>query len=162
MAAVEDILRSYRRPRVVIREHLSRMRSEPRLFSFLFSALLLMFVAQWPALARQHFQTPDVPMSGLLLGTALALAATTPFFYALAFLVTLLSRVFRGRGDGYGGRLALFWALFAVSPLVLLQGLTQGMIGAGPQANAVAVLVFVAFAVIWGAGLRVTQFEVRS
>ncbi len=162
MAAVEDILRSYRRPRVVIREHLARMRSEPRLFSFLFSALLLMFVAQWPALARQHFQTPDVPMPGLFLGTALALAATTPFFYALAFLVTQATRLFRGRADGYGGRLALFWALFAVSPLMLLQGLTQGMIGPGPQANAVAAVVFAVFAVIWAAGLRVTQFEGRT
>lgn len=161
MAAVEDILRSYRRPRVVIREHLARGRAEPRLFSFLFAALLMMFVAQWPAMARQHFQTPDVPMPGLLLGTALALAATTPFFYALAFLVTQITRLFRGRGDGYGGRLALFWALFAVSPLMLLQGLTQGMIGPGPQANAVAIVVFAAFVLIWGAGLRVTQFEGR-
>ena len=45
---------------------------------------------------------------------------------------------------------------------MLLQGLTQGMIGPGPQANAVAAVVFAVFAVIWGAGLRVTQFEGRT
>jgi hypothetical protein len=159
MAAVEDILRSYRRPRVVVREHLARLRSEPRLFTFLFSALVMIFVAQWPRLARQHFEAPEVPMQGLMLGTAVALAATVPFFYALAFLGTLGARIFRGRGDGYGGRLALFWALFAVSPLMLLHGLTLGMVGYGAQADAVSVVVFAVFMLFWIAGLRVTQFE---
>lgn len=162
MSAVEDILRSYRRPRVVIREHLARMRSESRLFTFLFAALLVIFVAQWPRLARQHYEVPDIPMPGLLLGTALALAATVPFFYAIALLVSWITRIVGGRGDGYGARLALFWALFTVSPLMLLHGLTLGIVGFGIQADSLSVVVFVAFLLIWGAGLRVTQFEGRA
>ena len=162
MAAVDDIVRSYRRPGEVVRSHLARTRSEPRLFTLLFSGLLVIFVAQWPRLARQNFESPDVPMVGLMLGTALAIAAMVPFFYALAMIGTLVSRIFGGRGDGYGGRLALFWALLAVSPLTLLQGLTLGLIGYGTQANVVAVIVSTVFFLFWGVGLRVTQFGDRG
>lgn len=158
MAAVDDILRSYRTPAAVLRTHLDQPRSEPRLFSFLFAALVVIFVGQWPRLARVTFETPDQPLPALMLGTALALAATVPVFYLLAALGTLGARLFGGRGDYYGGRLALFWALLAVSPLMLLQGLVQGFIGQGAQLLLVSLLVFVAYMAIWAVGLRVTQF----
>ncbi|MBZ4022910.1 hypothetical protein CKO11_10610 [Rhodobacter sp. TJ_12] len=159
MAAIDDIWRSYRSPRKVVRQHLGRARSEPRLFTLLFAAMVVIFTAQWPRLAREQFENPDLPMPGLLLGTAMALAAVTPFIYLLAWLVTQGLRLAGGRGDGYGGRLALFWALLAVSPLMLLQGLVMGMIGPGLQANVIGGIVFVVFMVFWGAGLKVTQFE---
>ena len=162
MAAVDDIWRSYRSPRQVVRGHLARTRAEPRLFTLLFSALFVVFVAQWPRLARQQFENPDLPMPGLLLGTAMALAALVPFVYLLAWLVTQALRLIGGRGDGYGGRLALFWALLAVSPLMLLHGLVQGMIGPGLQANVIGGIVFFVFALFWGAGLKVTQFEAKA
>jgi len=161
MAAVEDILRTYRRPRVVVREHLARDRSEPRLFTLLFSALLVFFIAQWPEVARINYFHPDQKIPPLLLGRALGGAVGAPLSYALALLGVFVCRLFKGGNDGYGGRLALFWAQLAVSPLVLLQGVTKGMIGEGIQADVVSLLVFAVFLVFWIAGLRVTQFEAR-
>lgn len=158
MAAVDDILRSYRAPGAVLRAHLDQPRSEPRLFTFLFAALVVIFVGQWPRLSRVAFEAPDQPLPVLMLGTALALAATAPLFYGLAALGTLGARLFGGRGDYYGGRLAQFWALLAASPLMLLQGLVQGFIGAGPQLMLVSLGVFGAYMAFWIAGLRVTQF----
>lgn len=162
MAAVDDILRSYRAPRAVVRAHMARGRSEPRLFSLLVAALLVIFIAQWPEMSREAFLQPDQKLPALMLGRALGLLATIPLLYLLAALGTLVARAFGGRGDWYGGRLALFWALLAVAPLMLLQGLVAGLIGPGPQMMLVAVLVFVAYAAIWIAGLRVTQFEAIS
>lgn len=158
MAAVDDILRSYRAPASVVGAHLARTRSEPRLFTLLFAALVVIFVGQWPRLARVAFEAPDQPLPALMLGTALALGAMVPVFYGLAALGTLGARLFGGRGDFYGGRLALFWALLAVSPLMLLQGLVQGFIGPGPQLLLVSLGVFGAYMAFWGVGLRVTQF----
>lgn len=161
MAAVDDILRSYRAPRTVLRALLARGRSEPRVLSILIAALIVIFIAQWPRLARQAHETSDLPLSGLLLGTALALGATIPLFYGLAAVGRLVAGAFGGQGDGYGARLALFWALLAAAPLMLLQGLVAGLIGPGAQLALVSALVFLAFVLIWGAGLRVVEFEDR-
>lgn len=159
MAAVDDILRSYRAPRAVVRAHLAHGPSEPRAFSFLIAALIVMFIAQWPEASRVNYLDPTQPMPALMLGRALALLAMIPFFYALAAVGHLVARLFGGHGSWYGARLALFWALLAVAPLTLLQGLVAGFIGAGPQFTLVSVLVFVAFLAIWAAGLRVSEFE---
>jgi len=48
----------------------------------------------------------------------------------------------------------LFWALLAVSPLVLLQGALSGVLGPDGPVAALGLLVFVAFAAIWISGLR--------
>jgi len=162
MAAVDDILSTYRAPRSVIRSHIGRTRSELRALSFLIAALIVIFIGQWPRLSRLQYEQPDLPMVGLLLGTGLALLATIPVFYALAALGHLVARAIGGRGDWYGARLALFWAMFAVSPLMLLQGLVAGFIGEGGQLAIVSGLVFVVFVLFWGAGLRVTEFEARE
>ncbi|MPL99014.1 hypothetical protein SDC9_45226 [bioreactor metagenome] len=159
MAAVDDILRSYRAPRAVVRGHLARTRSEPRALTLLLAALVVIFVGQWPRLSRLSFEQPDQPMAVLLVGTAIALLATVPVFYALAALAHLVARLFGAKGSWYGARIALFWALLAVSPLMLLQGLVAGFLGQGVQLSLISGLVFVAFLAIWGAGMRVAEFE---
>ncbi|MFT3687458.1 YIP1 family protein [Paenirhodobacter sp.] len=159
MAAVDDILRSYRAPRAVVRGLLARPRSEPWGLTLLLVALTVIFIGQWPRLAA--IETPEMPLTGLLLGTALALGATVPLFYGLAALGHLVARLLGGRGDWYGARIALFWALLAVAPLMLFQGLVAGFIGMGQQLALVSALVFLAFVLIWGAGLRVAEFEDR-
>lgn len=158
MAAVDDIRRSYRAPRVVMREHLSRLKSEPRAMTFLLSALIVIFIGQWPRLSRTAFEA-DQPMVGLMVGTGLALLAMVPVFYGLAAISHLIAKVLGGQGNYYRSRLALFWALFTVSPLMLLQGLVAGFIGAGQQASFLGYGVGLVFVLIWGAGLRVAEFE---
>ncbi|MEO1952986.1 hypothetical protein BMI91_13670 [Thioclava sediminum] len=162
MSATDDIRRSYRRPRVVMREHLARPASEPRALVFLLAALTVIFIAQWPRLSRIAHEMPDQPMVGLMMGTVLALLATVPVFYAIAALSHLVLRLLGGQGSWYGARVALFWSLLAVSPLMLLQGLVAGFIGRGGELSLVSALVTVAFVLLWGAALRVVEFEGKT
>lgn len=149
MSLVPDIVESWRHPRLVVRRHLARPRSEAFAFTFLFVFLLVAFVAQWPQAARASYLQPEVPMSQRLLAAGLGLMATIPLWYGLAALSRLAARAFGGQGDWYGARVALFWALAAVSPAMLLQGLTSGLLGPGTQAGLVGGLVALAFLILW-------------
>lgn len=154
MAFVSDIVESWRRPATVLRRHLDRGQSEPFAFTLLLAFLILAFIAQWPGVARTTAATPDVPMAPQLLGRALALLATVPLWYGLAALGHFGARAFGGRGSWYGARIALFWALDAVTPLVLLTGLVAGLIGPGVQLTAVGGVTFAALVGFWAINLR--------
>lgn len=149
MSITTDIVESWRRPRAVVRRHLARGRSEPFAFSLLVAFLVLAFVAQWPSASRAAFEDGNTPVAPRLLAIALALLATVPLWYGLAALSRLVARVFGGRGTWYGARIALFWSLVAVTPLMLLQGLVAGMIGPGPGLTAVGVIAGLAFVIFW-------------
>lgn len=126
---------------------------EDRALAYLMGACALMFVAQLPRLARQaHITGEDLNM---LLGASLmALVFIAPLlFYVLAWLSHLIARLIGGRGSFYAARMALFWALLAASPLILLHGLVAGFIGTGPQLSLVGFLWFAAFMWFWVSGL---------
>ncbi|MDR7125220.1 YIP1 family protein [Pseudotabrizicola sp. 4114] len=152
MSITADIVESWRRPRVVVRRHLARGRSEPFAFSLLVAFLVLAFVAQWPAASRAAF-ADGTPVAPRLLAIGLALLATVPLWYGLAAASRLLARLFGGTGSWYGARIALFWSLVAVTPLMLLQGLVAGMIGPGPALTAVGVIAGLAFVIFWAQAL---------
>lgn len=154
MALVPDIVESWRHPARVVRRHLARPRSESFAFTFLFVFLLIGFVAQWPLAARESFLHPEVPLVQRLFATGLALLATIPLWYGLAALSRLIAGLMGGKGDGYGARIALFWALAVISPAMLLQGLTFGFVGQGPQATLLGALIGLAFLILWIAMLR--------
>lgn len=154
MSLVPDIVESWRHPRLVVRRHLARPRSEAFAFTFLFIFLLVAFVAQWPQAARASYLHPEVPLIQRLLAAALGLMATIPLWYGLAGLSRLVARAFGGQGDWYGARVALFWSLAAVSPAMLLQGLTAGLLGPGRQAGLMGALVAGVFLALWLAMLR--------
>lgn len=149
MPLTTDIVESWRRPRVVVRRHLNRGRSEPFAFSLLVVFLILAFIAQWPAASRAAFEDGGTPVSPRLLAIGLALLATIPLWYGVAALSRLVARVFGGRGSWYGARIALFWSLVAVTPLMLLQGMVAGMIGPSPGLTAVGILAGAAFVIFW-------------
>jgi hypothetical protein len=154
MSITRDMARSWRAHRAVVRGHLARGRSEPFVFTFLFVFLILTFVAQYPRAARIALENPEIPLAAQLLGLAYGLLLFLPLAYALAALSHLIARGLGARGGSwYGARLALFWSLVACTPLVLLQGLTFGIIGAGAQALLVGVLALTAFAVFWALAL---------
>jgi len=157
MAVTSDIVESWRRPRTVLRRHLERGVSEPFAFSLLFVFLLIAFIAQYPVAARETAMNPDKPLSAQLLAVGLGLLATIPVFYLLAAASRLVGRLSGGRGSWYGARLALFWALVTVTPLVLLVGLVAGMIGPGPQLTATGLVAFAGFLFQWIMGLSVVE-----
>ncbi len=71
-----------------------------------------------------------------------------------AALVSALSRLTPWPVAPQDSRLALFWALLAIAPAMLLAGLTAGLVGPGPALGVTRAVAGLGFLVIWGAGLR--------
>lgn len=150
MAVTLDILRGWRNPRGLIREKLGQGVREDRALAVLMGACLLFFVAQWPRLSREAFLNPEVPLDARMGGALMGWVFIAPLMmYVLAAATHLVARLFGGKGTWFGARLALFWALLVVSPLVLLNGLVSGFIGGGTGATAVGLLVLAGFLYLW-------------
>lgn len=150
MAITTDIVESYRRPRAVMRRRLGEGENEGRALALLMGACLMIFISQWPGLARAAHLDPSVPLDARMGGALMAtLFLLPPIAYALAAISHLAARALGGQGTGYGARIALFWSLLAVSPLMLLQGLVRGFIGPGPALTATGILVGAAFLALW-------------
>jgi hypothetical protein len=149
-----DIARTYRAPRQVLREKLAAGPREERALATLMGACFLVFVSQWPALSRQAWLDPEVPLDARLGGALMGWLFIAPMAaYVMAAATHVAARLIGGRGSWFGARLALFWALLAASPLWLLNGLVAGFIGPGPALNLVGLAAVTAFLVFWGARL---------
>jgi hypothetical protein len=149
MTVSTDMLATWRTPRVVLRRHLARGVSEPFAFTLLLVFLILAFIGQWPAAARDAYLADEPSAAPRILARALAVLATIPFWYGLAALSRVVARALGGQGTWYAARIALFWALATVSPLMLLQGMVGGMIGTGPALGLVSVAAGIAFLWLW-------------
>ena len=159
MAVSDEILATYRGPGRVLRRMLGEGADETRALGYLLAGLVLAFVARWPALSRAAHLDPAIPLEARLAGMLLATVFLLPLLaYALAGASHAVLRLFGGRGSHYGARIALFWALLAVSPLMLLKGLVAGLIGPGAALTATGATIFAAFMWIWGAGLHAAEF----
>lgn len=126
------------------------------LIVILMAAMLMFWVAQMPEHARAAQIDPSIPLAGRMAGAAMAVLFMMPLLaYGVAAVVALISRLTPWPIGGCDSRLALFWALLAVVPAMLLAGLTAGLVGPGTALTLVRALAFLGFLVIWGAGLRV-------
>lgn len=158
MSVSADIVRSYVKPGQVMRRHLALGQREDRALAMLMAALGLMFLAQWPGLMRAAKTDPSVPLDARIGGALMALVFLAPLLaYGIAGLSRLVARLFGGRGTWFGARLALFWALLAASPLMLLQALVGGLLGPGRADTAVAWAVLAVFLWVWIGGFRVSE-----
>jgi hypothetical protein len=154
MSITTDLVATWTRPRAILRQHLARGQSEPFALSFLLVFLALAFVGQWPIAAREAFQAGEPSATPRIIAVAYGVLLLMPLAYLLAALSHLVARALGGHGTWYGARIALFWALAAVGPLFLFQGLVAGMIGPGPSLTLVTVVVGVAFLWLWITLLR--------
>ena len=160
MSITLRILSSWRAPRRTMRAMLAAGPREDRALATLFAACLILFVAQWPALSRAAHLDPSIPLQARMSGALMATLFIVPLLaYALAALTRLVARVMGGHGTWYSARLALFWALLAIAPLVLLQGLVIGFIGPGPTATLVGLVVLAGFLFQWISALIVTESQ---
>ncbi|MEO0402576.1 MAG: YIP1 family protein [Pseudomonadota bacterium] len=152
MALTHNIAATYRGPGRVIRRLLNLGPREDRALAYLMGACILIFVAQMPRLSREaHLTGQDLNM--LMGATLLAWVFIAPLlFYVIAFAARGVGRVLGGQGDAYGARLALFWALFASAPLVLLHGLVAGFIGPGIELQIVGLIWVCVFFWFWIGG----------
>lgn len=155
MAVTAQILALWRRPRQAMRAQLAEGQREDRALAVLMGACGLIFVAQWPALARAAETDPSVPLEARLGGALMATIFLLPLLaYGIAALSHLVARAFGGRGSFFGARLALFWSLMAAVPLFLLSGLALGIAGPGPATSLLGLICFLAFAGLWLTLLR--------
>ena len=147
------VLGSWRRPGQVVRG-LSPM-SEGAMLAVLMGAMLVFLIAQAPGHARAAALDPAVPMAGRMAGALTAVLLMMPLVaYVVASLVALASRLTRWRLAAEDSRLALFWALLAISPAMLLAGLVEGLIGPGPALTITRLIAGIGFLFIWGSGIR--------
>jgi hypothetical protein len=150
MTVTGDLLATWRRPRQVFRAKLAQGVREDRALAVLMGACALLFVAQWPALSRAAHLDPSIPLDARLGGALMGSIFILPvLLYALAAVSRLIARVLGGKGSHYGARLALFWALLATAPLMLLHGLMAGFLGRGLQLTVVGIVIFLAFLWLW-------------
>lgn len=157
MAITRNISATYRGPGRVMRQLLAMGQREDRALAYLMAGCLVMFVSQMPKLAREaHLTGEDLNM---LMGASLmAWVFMAPLLlYGLAALSHLVAKLFRGQGSYYGARLALFWALLASSPLILLNGLVAGFIGPGIELQVVGMVWVGVFAWFWISGLLAAE-----
>ncbi len=157
MAVTRNISATYRGPGRVVTGLLALGQREDRALAYLMAGCLVVFIAQMPRLAREaHLNGDDLNM--MMGATLLAWVFIAPLgFYCLAGISHLIAKLFRGKGTHYGARLALFWALLASSPLMLLNGLVAGFIGPGLELRIVGFLWFTVFMWFWIGGLLAAE-----
>ncbi|SHM19532.1 hypothetical protein SAMN05443432_105142 [Roseovarius litoreus] len=154
MPVTSDIAASYRRPRAVMRRLLSLSENEGRSLAIAMAGCVVVFVGQWPRLAREAHMSGQ-ELNSLLAGALLAWVFIVPLvLYVLAAFSLMVLKLSGARATGYRCRLALFWAFLAASPLVLLNGLVAGFVGPGAGLQLVGFLWLVVFLWFWLSNLR--------
>lgn len=150
MTVVAEIVQSWRSPRRVIRDRLDDGVREDRALAVLMGACLLIFVAQWPRLARDAFLDPSTPLEMRLGGAMLGWVFLAPLaLYLIAALTHLVAKLLGGKGSWFGARMALFWALLSTAPFWLVNGLVAGFVGPGLVLTATGVFALAAFLLVW-------------
>ncbi len=162
MSLVLNIVRSYRAPGKVVSHLAQGDLREPQVLFFGLLACGLIFVAQWPGLSRAAMLDPSITfeqrMGGALFGVMFMLPL---LLYGLAAMLQLALRGIARPVAGLHVRLSLFWALLAVSPLMLFQGGLSAFLGANAAVSAFGFVVAAAFLYILGAGLRAVMHLAR-
>ena len=153
MAITRNITATYRGPGRVVARILEGTPREDRVLYFLIAACVVIFIAQAPYQAREAHLDDSVPLQARLYWSAFLWIFIFPLLmYGIAGIVWLVSRVMPQAPTGYEIRVALFWALLASTPIILLLGLTAGMIGPGPGLQGIALLWCLVFSWFWIAG----------
>ena len=182
MSASRDIPRAWVRPARVMTERLAHGADEKVAFVYLAVGSVLGFVAQLPALVRTSREAApafeaaiqaeagdvraiavpeditDAKFEALVSGALMAWIFLVPIMlYVVALASHWIARALGGRGTPLRARVALFWSFLAVTPGLLLAGLTTGLVGPGPAAALVGTITVSAFFWIWINSLYVAE-----
>jgi hypothetical protein len=170
MPVTRDIPRAWLRPRRTVSDLLAREPSERVAFVYLAAASVLGFVAQLPRLVRESREADegfdaalmseateagvaggdlistkfDALVSGALMGWIFVVPI---LMYLIAWIARGVGRLAGGRGTGLRVRVAVFFSFLAVTPILLLLGLTSGFVGPGPAETAVGLVLVCGF--VW-------------
>lgn len=181
MSVSTDIPRSWLRPRAVMHRRLSGEPEEKVAFAYLAAASVLGFVAQLPGLVRTSRES-DPELEAAIVSESARVGVAVPadltqakfealfsgalmgwifivpiVLYVVAFVVHQIARLIGGKGTGLDVRIATFWSVLAVTPALLLLGLTTGFVGPGPAQSIVGTVTLCGFIWIWLNSLYVAE-----
>jgi hypothetical protein len=157
MAVTRDIVEAHLRPRRVMARMLCMGQREDRVLAMLMGGCIILFVSQWPYRARQAHFTGET-LTDYIQHDAVGLIFVLPLLaYGVAALLRLISRIFGAKADYYSARLAMFWALLASSPALVLAGMVKGFIGLGAANSIVGALWLLVF--LWVLGNSLIEAE---
>ena len=157
MAVTRDIVDAHLRPRQVMARLLRMGQREDRVLAMLMGGCIILFVSQWPYRARQAHLTGET-LTDYIQHDAVGLIFVLPLLaYGVAALLRLISRIFGAKADYYSARLAMFWALLASSPALILAGMVKGFIGLGAANSIVGALWLLVF--LWVLGNSLIEAE---
>lgn len=157
MAVTRDIVEAHLRPRRVMARLLRMGQREDRVLAMLMGGCIILFVSQWPYRARQAHFTGET-LTDYIQHDAVGLIFVLPLLaYGVAALLRLISRIFGAKADYYSARLAMFWALLASSPALVLAGMVKGFIGLGAANSIIGALWVLVF--LWVLGNSLIEAE---
>ena len=157
MAVTRDIVEAHLRPRRVMARLLCMGQREDRVLAMLMGGCIILFMSQWPYRARQAHFTGET-LTDYIQHDAVGLIFVLPLLaYGVAALLRLISRIFGAKADYYSARLAMFWALLASSPALVLAGMVKGFIGLGAANSIVGALWLLVF--LWVLGNSLIEAE---
>ncbi|CUX80519.1 MAG: transglycosylase-associated holin [Roseibaca calidilacus] len=146
MSLTQNILRSYRDPAGVVRGLAQGDLREPQVMFFALLACGLIFVAQWPGLSRAATIDTSVTFEQRMGGAMFGIMFLLPLIlYGCAAVLKLGLRLSGANVPGILVRLALFWSLLTVTPLMLLQGGLSAFLGLGLVSQGFGFVVLLVF-----------------
>lgn len=126
MSILGDIVGTYRNPRRAMLRRLA-VTNEAKALMTLMGACMLVFVAQWPLVARQALLDPSITFEQRIGAVLMGWVFMAPLlFYAIGGLIWLAVRATGNPPSGLAIRVTLFWSLFAAGPFWLAYGLAEG------------------------------------
>ncbi|MCY3877294.1 MAG: YIP1 family protein [Rhodobacteraceae bacterium] len=157
-----EILTAYRHPRLSFERQLAKNIGDDRILFFGMLACFLAFVARMPSLFRDSIPSGSPPLHAVVpIHFAVSLLMAPLLLYSVAAASHVLARAFGGWGNWRDARLALFWAVLAMSPLVLVAGIVE--VAFQPWVSgALLVLIAVLFFSYWMHCLIRVEFIERS
>ena len=106
-------------------------------------------IVRFPDTLRRMHAATKPQVVGLILVLMGAVFLLPLILYAFAAASHVVARLAGGKGSWFNARMALFWALLAVSPLMLLNGLVAGFMGQGPALTVTGLVVAAGFLYLW-------------
>lgn len=181
MSVTTDIFKAWVKPHAVMKRRFAQDPDEKIAFVYLAVFSVLGFVSALPGLVRQSREI-DPEQQRLMMeeaaerGLAIPADPTTAtfeslfsgalmgwifivplFLYIVAVFSRLIAKILGGRGTGLRARVALFWSALAITPVMLLLGLTTGFVGPGPAQLIVSTVLLSGFIWIWLNSLYVAE-----
>ncbi len=150
------LIATYLTPADVARNMKAKMPGEEILLAYLMFASLISFLVRLPGLVKAGGDTESLS-SFIGASFAAAMIFAPLFYYVIAALSRVIARFLGGSGAGAGARLALFWPLLALQPLVIANELIKSGAVPAPMHMLISIAMIFYFIYTWMSFLWVME-----